>query len=212
MNKKTDDLIKLLAKDLRPVRLVKFTFLDFFKVIVAGFLCIFISVLILGLRIDVDYQTLNPLFIIDIILLILIMLLSTIAAFLLSVPSIDNKSFYKFPIVVLGLIFITTLYSFLSSPNPLVYLSHGFTCVSEIILISIFPASILFYLIRRAAVLKREISGFLILLSGVSFGLIGVQLTCSDSTPVHAMIWHLIPSSLILAIGIWISKRIIRKI
>ncbi len=92
------------------------------------------------------------------------------------------------------------------------YLGHGFSCVYEMISISILPAAILFYFIRRAAVLKRDIVGILVLLSGISFGLLGVQLTCVDSTPMHVLVWHILPTGIVMAFGVWLSRKLLIKI
>jgi hypothetical protein len=78
--------------------------------------------------------------------------------------------------------------------------------------ISILPAAILFYFIRRAAVLKRDIVGILVLLSGISFGLLGVQLTCVDSTPMHVLVWHILPTGIVMAFGVWLSRKLLIKI
>ncbi|MBK9322996.1 MAG: DUF1109 family protein [Bdellovibrionaceae bacterium] len=137
---------------------------------------------------------------------------SIVAAFNLSVPALEGQRLYKVPIIAFTLILLSTFYSLLESSDPFLYLGHGFSCVAEVISISVLPASILFYLIRRAAVLNRDIVGVLVLVSGVSFGLLGVQLTCADSTPLHLILWHIFPSLIVMVFGIWLARKIIKKI
>jgi hypothetical protein len=212
MKKNTDHLIKDLVFDLKPVQIVKFHFSDLLKIIVAGLFCVFAAVSILGLRTDINVQTVTTKFVVDTLILLLLAVLSIMAAFSLSVPSMNTRNIFRFPIFVFSLVLITTVYSFLATSNPFLYLGHGFSCVSEMIAISILPAAILFYLVRKAAVIKRDLVGILILMSGVSFGLLGVQLTCADSTPLHILIWHFLPSLVVIIFGIWLSRRLIKKI
>jgi hypothetical protein len=212
MKIKTDDLIKELVAGLKPVQFVKFGIIDSLKVVTAGLLCVFSAVATLGLRVDIGDQILTAKFIFDTAVLALLGLLSILAAFSLSVPSKNNQKIFRLPIFVCCLILAATGYSFITTSSPFLYLGHGFSCVYEITAISILPAAILFYSIRRAAVLKRDIVGILVLLSGVSFGLLGVQFTCTDSTPLHLLIWHVLPSAIVMAFGIWLSRRLIKKI
>ena len=208
----TNNLIGELVSQLKPIDVVRFKFVDLLKVILTGCLCIFSAVAILGLRLDFHEQVLNINFIIGTFLLLLLAVLSIIAAFSLSIPSIKHQKIYRIPIFVFTLILIFTGYSFLTTSNSLLYLGHGFSCVFEMISIAVLPATFLFYFIRRAATLRRDILGFLVLSSGVAFGLLGVQFICVDSTPMHLLLWHILPSALVMVFGIWISRQVIEKI
>lgn len=212
MNNKADQFIKELVSELKPVQVVRFKFADLAKVIGAGFLCVFAAITILGLRVDIGDQALSSKFIFDTSLLFVLGVLSIVAAFSLSVPSLSNRTSYRLPFFVFVLILLTTGYSFLTTSNPFLYLGHGFLCVFEIISISILPAAILFYYIRKAAVLKRDIMGLLVLISGISFGLLGAQFTCFDNTPMHILLWHILPTGIIMVFGVWLAKRVLNKI
>jgi len=212
MTKKNENLIKDLVSDLKPLKVVKFNFIDFFKIISVALFCIFAAVSILGLRFDFKAQTLNLKYLFDTFLLLLLGTLSTIAALFLSIPSPNNKNIYKWPFLILLLILGSTGYSFLTTSDPFLYLGHGFTCVYEIISLSILPSAILFFLIRKAAALKRDLIGLLVLISGLSFGLLGTQLTCSDETPLHILFWHILPTFIVMLCGIFIARMFIKKI
>jgi hypothetical protein len=211
MKTKSDHLIKELVADLKPVQIVRFQFVDLLKVTAVGLLCVFAAITILGLRVDIGDQALSAKFIFDTVILLLLGVLSIMAAFSLSVPSLSAKSAYRLPLFVFGLIILATGYSFITTSNPFLYLGHGFSCVYEIIGISILPAAILFYFVRRAAVLRRDIVGLLVLMSGVSFGLLGTQFTCVDSTPMHIIIWHILPTAIVMSFGVLLSRRLIKK-
>lgn len=212
MKAKSDQLIKELVADLKPVQIVRFQFVDLLKVIAVGLLCVFAAITILGLRVDISDQALSAKFIFDTVVLLLLGILSIMAAFSLSVPSLSAKGAYRLPLFVIGLILLATGYSFLAASNPFLYSGHGFSCVYEIVGISILPSAVLFYFVRRAAVLRRDIVGILVLMSGVSFGLLGTQFTCIDSTPMHILIWHILPTSIVMAFGVWLSRKFLTKI
>lgn len=209
---KTTDLVNDLVRQLKPTRVVKFSFLDLLKVVIAGLFSVFAAVAVLGLRGDIGQQAISVRFALESFWLLALATLSILAAFSLSIPSLQNQKFYKIPLAAFFLFLTSALYSFFISSDPFLYLGHGFSCVSEIISISILPASILFYFIRRAASLRRDLVGTLVFLSGLSFGLLGVQLTCIDGTSLHILLWHILPSIIAMSFGILLSKMILKKI
>jgi hypothetical protein len=54
--------------------------------------------------------------------------------------------------------------------------------------------------------------GILVLMSGISFGLLGAQLTCFDSTPMHILVWHVLPAGIVMVFGVWLSRKLLIKI
>jgi len=92
------------------------------------------------------------------------------------------------------------------------YFNLGFTCLSDIILTSLPTSAVLFFLIRKAAPLKRDKVGFLVLLSGAAYAALGVHFTCIDDSPLHIVMWHLLPVVIVAVIGIFLGRRVLRKI
>lgn len=209
---KTKDMIESLSLDLKPAKVIKFNFTHFLKVVIVGLLSLVAAVAILGLRADLYEQMLNVRFFIESVWLLILALVSIFSALRLSIPDVNNKKYYKWPAIAFSMLGISTLYSFLSYSNPFLYLKHGFVCIFEILLIGVFPAAVLFYFIRRAAALKRDIVGVLVLMSGTAFGWLGTQLTCSDSTPLHNLFWHFLPFAVISLSGIYLSKKLLKSI
>lgn len=209
---KTNDLIRQLTSDLRPIKIVKFTPFDVVKVFLVGSLCVLAAIAIFGLRADFSAQVLSIRFVIESVWLLLLGFLSIFAALTLSIPSIKNKKIQNAPLVVFIMILGSTVYSFFTYANPFLYSGHGFFCVYEILAASVLPASLMFYLVRKAAAFKRDVVGVLVLLSGISFGLLSVQLTCVDSTPLHLLLWHMLPTVILVFSGIFLSRKILNKI
>ncbi len=211
MKENTKNLIQKLVDQLKPVKVVKYSLVDFIKVVMVGLLSVLAAVLILGLRKDFNQQLLSTRFIAENLLLLVLGLAAIYSALSLSIPSIDDKSKMTLFFTITTFL-VLIIFSILTETNPFVYLGHGFSCVSEILAISVLPAAILFFIIRRAASLKRDLIGFCVLVCGISFGLFGAQLTCADSTPLHIIIWHIFPSILIMVAGVFIAKIILKKV
>lgn len=209
---KTSDLIQDLTSQFKPRPTVKFTVLDFFKVFMAGLFCVLASIFILGLRADLAERMLSVRFILESIGLLVLAGVSILAAFRMSIPSDKNQHLHRIPILVFSLILLSGVYSFFVYAHPFLYFGHGFACVSKITAVSILPAGILFAFVRRAAALKRSTTGVLVLLSGAAFGLLGVQLTCADSTALHVLLWHVLPAVALLGLGAYLARTVLKKI
>lgn len=209
---KTNDLIESLSSQVKPIKIVKFNATDVIKILMSGLFCILAAIVILGIRADMDELIVSIQFFIEIGLLLALAIASIFAALTLSIPSVETRNIYKYPILIFFLFLALMLYSFFKFSNPFFYFGHGFKCFYEVVLISILPASILFYFVRKAAPIRRDIVGGLVLLSGATFGLLGVQLTCIDSSPLHILFWHITPFLVVTIFGISISKLIFKKI
>lgn len=209
---KTNELIQNLSKSNTPVKVVRFNYLDLLKVFGVGILCIGSMVSILGLRTDISDKTVSVSFIFESLILLTLGILSSASAFTLSIPGNETRKTLMLPLVTLALWLALTAYSFIMYGASIFFIGFGFSCALDVFLISLPPASVLFFLIRKAAPLKRERVGFLVLLAGASYGAFGVGLTCVDDSPIHILIWHLIPSLAIAGAGIFIGKKLLNKI
>lgn len=212
MSHQSDDLINRLTSDLEPIKVIQFGLKELIKVVFVGLICVFAAVIISGIRTDIREVVITKQFIFHTATLIILCLISILTAFSLSIPSQDIQPFYRRPIFYIVIYILSLLSLFLTTSDPFLYLGHGFTCFIEILSISILPAALLFYFIRRAAALRRDFLGVMVLLSGVSFGLLGVQLTCTDESLIHLFFWHLFPSFLIMGTGIFIARKVFAKI
>jgi hypothetical protein len=209
---KTTDLINQLTSELKPVQKVKFTYFDQLKIILFGFFSVTLAVLILGFRQDISDQVLVFKYVFETIALLLLTILSTLAAFSLSVPNKDSKNIYKYPFAALVGFLLFFAYAFITSHESVVYSGHKSLCAFEILIIGAFPSTLLFFALKKAAILNRNLVGFLILLTGTSFGLLATQLTCIDDTPLHILVWHILPATVILLLSIISSKKLFKKI
>jgi hypothetical protein len=207
---KTDDLIDNLTKDHKKVEVVVFNSWTIFKLSLSILFSVGAAVAILGLRFDIQSQLHRTHFLVESLVLLVLAVLSCASALLLSIPGQQTKVLRRLPILTLFawlglLIYAATRYPYLPA-------GWGFACVADIVGLSIVPAGLLFYFIRKAAPLKRDRIGFLILLSAASYGAFGTQLICYISSPLHLLVWHLLPTVLIAFLGIYLGRRFIIKI
>ena len=100
MKNDTDHLIKQLTFQLNPVKTVKFHITDIIKVVAVGFFCVFAAIANLGLRVDIGGQVLTTKFVFETAVLLLLSLFSIMAAFSLSVPSMNSRKTYQRPLFV----------------------------------------------------------------------------------------------------------------
>ncbi len=212
MKTNTDHLIQELTAGLKPVKLVQFSFIDFFKVFSAGILCVLLALGFFGLRNDFSEQIQSLHFWLDVSLILILAVFAILAAFKLSIPSLDNRKSYYLPLIALLLMLISTGVLFLSDDQAFHYTGHGWSCVAEILAMSLLPTAVLFHFIKKAAILEREIIGMLVILGGLAFGLLAAQMTCSDATPLHFALWHLFPSMLVAGSGFYLARKVIKKI
>ena len=195
-----------------PVRVVRLGYIELLKVLAVAALCLVSTISILGLRNDILTRVASFSFIFESIALLFLGILASTSAFALSVPGHESRRTLILPLITLSGWAAITTYSFITSTQSAFFIGFGFACALDIILISLPTASILFFLIRKAAPLKREKIGFLVLLSGAAYGAFGVSLTCIDDSPVHILFWHLVPTLIIAGIGIFFGKKLLNKI
>jgi hypothetical protein len=211
-NLKTTDLIQKLSASNTSVHVVRLGGIEILKVVGVAGLCILAAVSVLGLREDF-FDSLNSIFFIfESLVLLAVGILASASALTLSIPGRESRKTFLLPLVTLAIWVGLTGYSFLKyGQSPLLF-KFGFACLSDIVLASLPPSALLFFLIRRAAPLKRDKVGFLILLSGAAYAALGVQLTCIDDSPVHVLLWHLLPVVVVAGLGIFVGKRVLHKI
>ena len=209
---KTNDLINSLSQDVKKVEVVKFTATDLLKVFAVGLLCVVASVSVQGIRIDMQDQMSRWTYWLETVLMIVLGLTSILGAMDLSIPSKENTKISTLPILPAFVLLAIVVYSLVKYSNPSYVLANGFGCVSQILASALLPAGFLFWMARRAAALKRDKVGLLVALSGLSFGLLTVQLSCYDSSPLHILVWHLLPVLIFASLGLALGKKILNRI
>lgn len=207
---KSNELIHSLTTNLKPVKTIKYGLKEHSIVLLAGVFSVLAGIAITGIRVDIQNVALTASFITQTITLLLLAILSTIAAMQMSIPSLKKSVSLK--IVAAALIFwaVTILYLLINSKSP--FAGWGFSCAQEIVINSIIPAATIFFITRKSATLDRSSVGWLALTAGASFGALATQLSCSMNDPLHLIVWHTLPVFIVGLFGMAIGKFIIKKV
>jgi len=212
---KTDDLIQKLSSDTKPIHKLGTPFIRFLKWLAAALLCVGVGVALMGLREDFMSKLAEPIYLIESIFILLLMLSSGLAAFILSIPNANASAWTKWlPCVPLFL-----WAGFLVYELSFVYVNQGFSgfvmeygigCTRDVLVLAVVPGALLFFMVQKAAPTSLAWVGALILLSVAALGSMGVQFICSNSQPLHIFIWHFLPVILVGAAGIYLGKKILK--
>lgn len=207
---KPNELIQNLSANLKSVKPVKFGLKEYTLTLSAGLFSILAGLAITGIRADIQNVILTPAFIMQSLALTLLAVLSTVSALQMSVPSLKKAVSQNIVLSTLLFWVVTIVYLLLNSNSP--FAGWGFNCSKEILISSLAPVALIFFLIRKAAPLNRPSTGWLVLTAGATFGAIATQFSCSSSDALHLLVWHTAPVLVIGLAGTLIGKFILKKV
>lgn len=205
---KRDDLIRNLTKEGEVTKVLSPPFSRFFRWLFIVFFCLSVGVLFFGLRDDLETAITHPSFLIHGVLTLILGLASSLSAFLLSVPGYHGRKILLFPFSTLALFFLYFLYSiyFLELDS----FRLGWGCIRDILVLAFVPGAILFFLLRRAAVLDGWKTGFFAFLGLGAIGSFGTQFICHNDGVLHTLIWHYLPVVILGIFGSYLGRKIFR--
>lgn len=86
----------------------------------------------------------------------------------------------------------------------------GWFCLYDILFVGLLPGALLFFMIRRAAPQRLNLSAWLVLVAGATFGALGAHLSCANDGPLHVLFWHILPVLVIGSLGVTLGRRLMR--
>ena len=213
--KNTDDLIKSLSENLEPTKPI-------YSVKSCGLLAsaflLFIVVLMgyIGTNDAVLTRLLNPMFILEMLILAVSASMAMMAAFRLSVPDTKIRpltvAFLLLPTIVL-----IALHSFNyleTSSTSLIEEMHNHDLflheITNLLLMISLPTALLFYVIGRAAPTFRLWTGYAIVLSTACFAAIALRMFCGMDDGAHLIIYHYLPVLGVSGLGVFIGAVFLR--
>lgn len=207
---KTENLIDQLSRDFRPVKPIESALKRFVKWLFIATVCVITGISLLGLREDWKVVFQNPTLLLQNILILLGVLVSSATAIVLSVPGNERKLIVK---TLAGIPFlIWTLLLILGNYNSSFEPGHGLSCVTEICIMGAAPGIFLFLFVRKGAVLLRGYVGWLVLLASAGLGAWAVQFTCHNDDPAHILFWHFLPILLLAFLGRSIGIAFLKRV
>jgi hypothetical protein len=183
---------------------------------IAGILAyLFIFLFFDGFRPGIAEKLALPGFMIELVMLFLVATSASFAAFCLSRPDGFQLPWIKF--MPIPLLFIWAVVAFANEGDNLslsiLWNSIGlgqFDCPLHILLFSILPGVVIFFLVRMGATIRYYWAGAMSTLSVTAFAYLFMRLVENNDNPAHLIIWHALPISLICLVGMFAGRKAFR--
>lgn len=203
----TEALIQDLAVGCTPVKPLQRPVVRCLKWIFASLLMMAIGVVFLGPRggsilFSTDSATATA-------VLIGVSITAAVSAFILAVPGIKSRRFYLVISTALASWLGVVVYIFFSG-DTLDPHTH-FLCIKRIIILSISPGILLFYMLRQAAPHRTGTVGLLALFSVMLFSCLGLDFVCPNPGLSHVLVWHILPASILSGTGIFVGRLVFHR-
>jgi len=181
------------------------------KWIGAGAVYLGITLAVTGLRFDLARAFAHPLFIAEIVALLLIFIATSLSAALLAFPDLHQKRGFAFTPAVMFLLFLLVILFAWHADNPPAPLPvHSFECTFSITLVSLLPAVWTFYAMRKYASTYYYWAGSIALLSAFSVGALWLRLHEVNDSILHVVEWHYLPMIAASILGLWLGKVLLK--
>jgi hypothetical protein len=201
----TEDLIRQLAGEAQPVRR-----LPSWLVRIAVWLAVAVAsgvlvVLWMGPRRDLFAVLLTPVFALETALLVLTAVTAAAGALIVAVPGAERSALVRWLPVTAAFAALFWIASELlvvaAGGGPVGRFGEAWGCVAMTIRVGFVPGVVLFAMVGRAAPLRAAWAGLLALLATSAVGVLGTNIICPLDRPVHVLIWHVLPMSLLAGLG-----------
>lgn len=201
----TDDLIRELAADARPVRRLAPWLRRTLLWLVVSALTAVAVVVSTGTRRDFGDVIWTGPYAFEALLLIVTALSAAAGAFILSVPGAERSKLVRWLPIVAGagaMLWVAgELAVVLAAGEQTGRIGPAWWCVQRTLVIGVLPGFLLFAMIGRAAPLRAAWAGLLVLLSTSAIGVLGTNIMCGVDRPVHLLLWHVGPMVGLTVVG-----------
>lgn len=212
---KTDDLINQLGEQAKPVKPLRSPLMRAMLWLFMLGICMLIGIVIVGLRPDFYDMMMHPVFILEMVSLLIAGIFAIIATFQLSIPC---EKVYPSTWALLGvsslLLFTRMVICFIyATPEGIAaYASSliGMPVIGKSLVISALPAGVLFWLIKKGAPVRIGLTAIAALLALASFAAMGCRSICPMNDPAYIFIWHGLPLMILIIIGLLVGRSALR--
>lgn len=210
MNDRTDQLIASLAATATPQPPVRLRNLCMRSM--AAF-ALYAAVLIAcsGVRPDLATAASNPLFVLEILLLLALVMSAALSATLASFP--DRHQYSKLlwlPVVLLVAFAGVLAAEFANNPSDILPTGHGAECLSCISLYALLPGAYLLVAMRRLASTRPGLAGATALLASFSLGALALRMKEATDYMPHLIQWHYLPMLAVAFIGVLLGRWLLK--
>ena len=199
-----------LVSELKPVKVISSVRSQFFKWGIAALIFSSVFIFFFGQRIQSLTFFKNHEFLIEWLILLALLILSSLCVILASIPG----RLKKFHIRVLSTLFIALLISFFLRINlkSLFIMDLHFDCAVHILLLSLAPSLFFIYKFRSLYCINRKWLAFFIFLSSGLTALFLITSHCIITTPMHIFLWHYLPVGILLMLSRVVYKYILKSL
>lgn len=171
--------------------------------------------LCLGLRADIALQLARPLFAMEIALLAILTVSSTLAAIIAMYPDAYRSAWLlRLPfgvalvlVALLGMQFMAVHDVRMVIPGAG---AHAMECALCIAATAIVPAALIFALLRKGASVRPLRAGSFAVLAASGLGCLTLRLSEANDSLVHLVDWHYLPTLLFAVIGALVGRYLLR--
>jgi hypothetical protein len=211
----TLDLIAQLSADAKPTSKMRAPI--YWSIRLLAVLAIYAAgcQLYLGLRSDLTTQLARPLFIIETILLLLLLISSVVAFILAMYPDAYQKQrLLKLPYYIFIALVLLVLFQIIIPHDARMMMpeisNHGMECAIFISSLALTPSAFIFALLRKGASVRQFQSGSFVVLSTSSIGCLTLRLAEENDSIIHLLQWHYVPTMLFAALGALLGKWLLK--
>lgn len=209
----TDDLIRELAADGRPVRRLRPWLHRAGVWVSVSALSAALVILYTGARRDIGDVMWSPAFLLEAVLLLVTGASAAAGALIVSVPGAERSKVVRWLPVVAGaaaLLWIAgELGMVVATGEQTGRVGPAWWCVQRTLLVGLLPGLVLFAMVSRAAPLRAAWAGLLALLATSAIGVFGTNIMCAVDRPMHLLLWHVGPMVLLAAAGAGIGATLL---
>jgi hypothetical protein len=212
---KTDDLIHQLAQNLKPVtsqmRPGRFVGMGLFVALIA----ILLGLAAFSVRSDFLVCCTNPLFIMDLLLSLTMLVGGLWLVAKLRNPTFHVQSWHKRGLIAVLLVDIGLHFSRMLSLGRYAWTQglaiEGFSCSWSMMLAAALPIAFYLWQSRKGASTEPLQSGLFAAVAGWGAGGLMICIHCPVESSSHILLWHLlVPGALLIAMGIGLGRKFLR--
>lgn len=214
MTNATDDLIKQLAQDAKPVQKVCYVRTSIEWVVMVALNIVLVSQFY-GLRPDMHLQMADPLYMTELALnAVLIVLMGCLA----SACAFPGRARNNILIAVMGVCFLAyssllvyvAFADFTSLDEAFHDLHMGWHCTGCLASYAVLPAIYVSWRLRKLASTQPVFAGFSVLMLAGLSGTLGVRLVMPESNSPELLLFHYFPLLLLCLLGLALGKKLFR--
>jgi hypothetical protein len=201
----SDELIRRLVLDLQPVNRLERPIRRSVRFALLAGLATAIEVLVVGTRADLVGKLLEPIYLTETAILLVLFSGATFAALCSGVPGVKLSAATWLVVLAAGAWLLIVGHA-TGGEAQAVGLVSGAACVRRTLLLATLPGLLLFAMLRRSVPLEAKISGAFAMVSAGALAVLGTRLLCAKDEAAHVLTWHIAPLAVLALLGWFIGR------